>query len=169
MFLFKKNVSSEDFSKMLFQLFLKELKESENYKNMFDFDKQPKFFEEEIPMFLVFLILYVIDRKIKEKQKRDAIASSFLRHIKNHFLTKFGDNENETNDFLETIRARCNEYNEALQNNRGAGPLWHLSRRAINNIFGEDILSAVLVDQFTAIYVPLWEYLNKKTSSLKIT
>jgi hypothetical protein len=169
MFFLKKSVNSEDFSKMLFELFLKELRESNNYKNIFDSEKPPKFFEEEIPMFLVFLILYVIDQKIKEKQKRDAIASSFLQHIKNHFLAKFGNNENEASDFLETIKARCDEYEEALQNNKGAGPLWHLSRKAINNIFGEDILSAVLVDQFTAIYVPLWEYLDKKTGNLKIT
>lgn len=169
MFFLKRNVSSEDFAKMLFELFLKELEASNNYKKIFDFENLPKFFEEEIPMFLAFLILYVIGQKIRKKQKRDAVAFNFLQHIKNHFLAKFGNNENEANDFLETIRARCDEYNEVLQNNKGAGPLWHLSRRAINNIFGEEISSAVLVDQFSAIYFPLWEYLNKKTSGLKIT
>lgn len=167
MFFLKKSVNSEDFAKMLFELFLKELKESNSYKNIFDFEKPPKFFEEEMPMFIAFSALHTIERKIEGREKRDAVASSFLRHIKDHFLAKFGNNENEASDFLETIKARCDEYNEALLNNKGAGPLWHLSRKAINNIFGEDILSAVLVDQFTAIYVPLWEYLNKKTSALK--
>ena len=169
MFFLKKSINSEDFSKMLFKLFLKKLEGSNNYKNIFDFEKPPKFFEEEIPMFLVFLILYVIDQKVKEKQERDAIVSSFLWHIKSHFLNKFGNNENKANDFLETMRARCDEYNEALLNNKGAGPFWHLSRRTINNIFGENILSAVLVDQFSAVYIPFLEYLDKKIRNLKIS
>lgn len=169
MFFLRKNVTSEGFAKILFELFLKELKASNNYKKIFEFEKQPKFFEEETPMFLVFLFLHVIEQKIKEEQKRDLITYSFLRQIKNYLLVKFSNNENQTNDFLETIRARCDEYNEALQNNMSAGPLWHLSRKVINNIFGEDILSAVLVDQFTAMYIPLWEFIGKKISSFKIT
>jgi len=169
MLFLRKNVTSECFAKILFELFLKELRASNSYKKIFDFEKPPKFFEEEIPMFLVFSILYILEQKVKEPLKRDAIASCFLQHIKTHFLAKFGNNKNEAGDFLETIKARCDEYNEALQNNKGAGPLWHLSRKAINNIFGEDILSAILVDQFTVMHVSLWEYLNKKINSLKIT
>ena len=161
-------MKSEDFAKLLFNGYLARMDELSTIKRLFNFQEEPEFFAQEMGIFLIFLTLNFIPSKVEDKEKQDIVGKYFLRHIQTRFLSEFIGADKQIAENMRLIEDRCKEYEEALSNESGSGPMWHLSKKVINNMYGKDMEDIWIVMDFAAIYTSLYEFYIKHTANIEV-
>lgn len=164
----EKKMKPEDFAKLLFNGYLARIDELSAIKKLFNFEEEPEFFTQEMGVLLIFITLEFIRSKVRDKEKRDIIAICFLRCIQTRFLPEFIDDDKQIVENMRLMEDRCKEYEEALSNESGSGPMWHLSRKVINNMYGKDMLDIWRLTDFVAIYTMIYEFYGKHTANIKV-